>query len=153
MLIDLEEQDTGFRFVINTLDSSLWLIFEFKRFKFLGYERIIREGDEWGKLAPDDLPFIAARIANAVLDSGIGKRDWPIPIPPHSKFRGGPGAVRVYSVDDDFIQRTIPVPSSAWGPKKAAKKLDVDRSTQYLEALHAPLLTISEAPGVTLTHQ
>lgn len=88
-----------------------------------------------------------------MLDSGIGKRDWPIATPPHSKFRGGPGAVRVYSVDDDFIQRTIPVPSSAWGPEKAAKKLDVDRSTQYLEALHPSLLTISEAPGVTLTHQ
>lgn len=75
MLIDLEEQDRGFRFVINTLDSSLWLVFEFKRFKFLGYECIIREGDDWGKIAPDDLPLIAARIANAVLDSGIGKRD------------------------------------------------------------------------------
>ena len=74
MLIDLEEQDTGFRFVINAIDASLWLVLEFKRFTFLGCERIIREVDEWGKLAPEDVPFTAARIANSVLDSGIGKR-------------------------------------------------------------------------------
>ena len=78
-----------------------------------------------GKLAPDDVPFTAARIADSVADSGIGKADWPIPIPPHSRIRGGPGTVRVYEVDDDFLQKTIPAPSSACTPSRPPKKFNV----------------------------
>ena len=119
------EHNMLFRLVINAIDSSLWLVFEFKRYTYAGCdEYIIGEGDEWGKLAPDDVPFTAARIADSVLDSGIGKVDWPIPVPPHSRIRGGPGTVRVYEVDDDFLQRTIPAPSSACTPSKPPKKFD-----------------------------
>ena len=123
---DLIEPDMLFRLVINAIDSSLWLVFEYKRYTHVGCdEYIIGEGDEWGKLAPDDVPFTAARIADSVADSGIGKADWPIPIPPHSRIRGGPGTVRVYEVDDDFLQKTIPAPSSACTPSKPPKKLNV----------------------------
>lgn len=123
------EPDMLFRLVINAMDSSLWLIFEFKKYTDVGNDKyMIGEGDEWGKLAPDDVPFTAARIADSVADSGIGKADWPIPIPPHSRIRGGPGTVRVYDVDDDFLQKTIPAPTSACTPSQPPKKLNVGPS-------------------------
>lgn len=78
---DPTEPEMLFRLVINAIDSSLWLVFEFKRYTQVGCdEYIIGEGDEWGKLSPDDVPFTAAKIADSVADSGIGKKDWPIQI-------------------------------------------------------------------------
>lgn len=110
-----EDPDMVFRLVINAIDSSLWLVYEFKRYTDVGCDKyIIGEGDEWGKLAPDDVPFTAARIADSVADCGIGKADWPIPLPPpQSRICGGPGTLRAYEVDDNFLQKTIPAPSSA----------------------------------------
>ena len=69
------DPDVVFRLVINAIDSSLWLIYEFKRYTDVGCENyIIGEGDEWGKLAPDDVPFTAARIADiAELEKQIGQ--------------------------------------------------------------------------------
>ncbi len=120
------QPDLLFRLVINAMDSSLWLIFEFKKFTLEGNDMyMIKEGDEWGKLAPDDIPFTAARIAESVADSWIGKEDWSIPIPPHSRIRGGPGTVRVYDVDDDFLQKTIPAPASACTPSQPHKKVNI----------------------------
>ena len=80
---DPPEPDMLFRLVINAIDSSLWLVFEFKRYTEVGCDKyIIGEGDKWGKLAPDDVPFTAAKIADSVAESGFGKADWPIPVPP-----------------------------------------------------------------------
>lgn len=120
------EPDMLFRLVINAMDSSLWLVFEFKRYTEIeGYKYIIEEEDKWGKLAPDDVPFTAARIADSVAESGIGKADWPIPLPSESSICGGPGTLRAYEVDDDFLQKTIPAPSSACRPSQPPKKLNV----------------------------
>lgn len=121
------EPEMLFRLVINAIDSSLWLVFEFKRYTHVGCEEyIIGEGDEWGKLFPNDVPFTAAKIADSVADSGIGKADWPIPISPRNRICGGPGTVRVYEVDDDFLQKTIPAPSSACTPSRPPNKLNVE---------------------------
>ncbi len=120
------DPDVLFRLVINAIDSSLWLVYEFKRYTDVGCEKyIIGERDEWGKLAPDDVPFTAARIADSVANCGIGKADWPIPLPPQSRIRGGPGTLRAYEVDDDFLQKTIPAPSSACRRSQPPKKLNV----------------------------
>ena len=127
------EPDQLFRLVINAIDSSLWLVFEFKRYTDVGCDKyIIGEGDEWGKLAPDDVPFTAARIAESVADSGIGKADWQIPLPPESRICGGPGTVRVYEVDDDFLQKTIPAPSADCTPSQPPKKLNVEPGPHLL---------------------
>lgn len=121
------EPEMLFRLVINAIDSSLWLVFEFKRYTHVGCdEYIIGEGDEWGKLFPDDVPFTAAKIADSVADSGIGKADWPIPIFPQNMICGGPGTVRAYEIDDGFLQKTIPAPSSACTPRRPPKKLNVE---------------------------
>ncbi len=120
------EPDMLFRLVINAMDSSLWLVFEFRRYTDVGCDKYtIGEGDEWGKMAPDDVPFTAARIAESVADSGIGKADWEIPIPSLSRIRGGPGTVTTSVVDDDFLQKTIPAPASACTPSQPPKKLNV----------------------------
>ena len=117
------EPDQLFRLVINAMDSSLWLIFEFKKYTDVGNDKyVIGEGDEWGKLAPDDVPFTAARIAESVADSGIGKADWSILVPPYSRIRGGPGTVRVYDVDDDFLQKNDTRTSISLYAKPAAQK-------------------------------
>ena len=117
------EPDMLFRLVINAMDSSLWLVFEFRRYADDKYT--IGEGDEWGQLDPEDVPFTAARIAELVANSGIGKADWEIPIPSYSRIRGGPGTVTTFVVDDDFLQKTIPAPSSACTPSQPPKKLNV----------------------------
>ena len=141
------EPDMLFRLVINAIDSSLWLVFEFSRYTDVGCDKYtIGKGDEWGKLAPDDVPFTAARIAESVADSGIGKADWEIPS--HSRIRGGPGTVTTSVVDDDFLQKTIPAPSSAYTPSQPPKKLNVGPCARVR---HDWLC--SEAPGLILTKQ
>ena len=47
------EPDMLFRLVINAIDSSLWLVFGFKRYTDVGCdEYIIGEGDEWANWLP-----------------------------------------------------------------------------------------------------
>lgn len=125
-LDDLEEPEMLFRLIINAIDSSLWLVFEFKRYTGVGCdEYIIGEGEEWGKLSPDDVPFTAAKIADSVADSGIGKKDWPIRISPENRICGEPGTLTHYEVDDSFLHKTIPASSSACTPSRPPKKLNV----------------------------
>lgn len=71
-----KQPDLLFRLVINTMDSFLWLIFEIKKFTLEENDMyMIEEVDEWGKLAPSNVSFIAAKIAESVANSWIRKVD------------------------------------------------------------------------------
>lgn len=63
---DPDNAETGFYLVVNVTDSSVWIVYEFKEYTYMGQNRVVGENDRWGELAAGETPFSAAKIANSI---------------------------------------------------------------------------------------
>lgn len=103
-----ELAQSGFYLVVNPVDSSVWILYEFDPLSYMGQSYAIGDDDTWGELAAGEARFSAAKIANTINESGIGQADSPIYFDPKDTIRGGPGKVKLCSPDDRFLRTHLP---------------------------------------------
>lgn len=83
-----ELSKSGFYLVVNPIDSSVWILYEFNPLTYLGQSYAIGNDDTWGELAAEGARFSAAKVANTIDESGIGQADSPIGFDPEDTIRG-----------------------------------------------------------------
>lgn len=100
----------GFCLVINVVDSSIWILYEFiNQENILGVNKgMIGLYGTWGQLGPSDIPFSAAKIADSFDEWDLGDEDWLIDFEPEDTIQGGPGKVHIYLPEDNFLAYFLP---------------------------------------------
>lgn len=98
---------SAFYLVVNAVDSSVWIMFEFNHDIHKGMAQVSGENHPWDGLVSSD-PFSAAKIANSISESGIGQVDSKISFQPEDTILGGPGKVRILRPDDELLNDLLP---------------------------------------------
>lgn len=99
--------ETGFYLVVNVIDSSIWIVFDFNQNDLMGYSQVFGDNDGWGELSPGGDPFTAAKIANSIHESGIGGADFEIYYEEEDTIIGGPGKIRISKPDVEFLHKHL----------------------------------------------
>lgn len=94
---------SGFVVVVNAVNGSLWLVYNFSPVdEISGLRHNIQDGEPWGVLADGDAPFSMAKIANSVASSGLasngmaGQQAWPISLA--NQVVGGPRVFHIVPI-------------------------------------------------------
>lgn len=99
--------ESGFYLVVNVVDSSLWMMFQFNQHIHKCVAGAFGKNHPWGGFVSSN-PFSAAKVANSISESGIGQADSKISFQPEDMILGGPGKVRILRPDDELLNDLLP---------------------------------------------